>query len=61
MPTPSPEVIKMLADIQTEIRAGKSFLNTPESQAHNAASDRAIRIIELYKEGIGLLQVIRKG
>jgi len=43
--------------IITEITAGKVLMpKTEAEQAHNAACDRANRIVGMYRDGIGLFQ-----
>ena len=47
--------VKLLGYIQSEIRAGESLSSrTDAERAHNNACERAIRIIQNYRDGIGL-------
>jgi hypothetical protein len=53
----SEETKQALDGVCKEIVAGKILFNVnEETQAWNKASDRAIRIIEMYKKGEGLFQ-----
>ena len=49
---------EILSNIQTEISAGKVLIPRSDAEhAHNNASDRAISIVQNYKEDIGLFQM----
>jgi hypothetical protein len=53
-----PETREMLRGIQTEIGAGKCLIIHGEAEvAHNNACDRAIKIIQNYRDDIGLFQM----
>ena len=57
--TPSPEVIEILRNIETEIGAGKSFGIGRDHEIWNAAHDRALSIVAHYKQGLGLFQITK--
>jgi hypothetical protein len=48
----------ILKGIQTEIGAGKCLFILGEAErAHNNACDRAVAIVQNYRDGIGLFQI----
>jgi len=50
--------IKALDGLRTEIIAGKVLIpKDGEDLAYNHASDRAVRILDMYKKGEGLFQM----
>ena len=52
---------EILSNIQTEISAGKVLIPRSDAEhAHNNASDRAISIVQNYKEDIGLSRTTRR-
>jgi hypothetical protein len=47
--------VEILGYIQSEIRAGESLSSRTEvERAHNNACERAIKIIQSYRDGYGL-------
>lgn len=53
----SEETKQALTGVRKEIIAGKvMFVNTDAERTWNGASDRAIKIIDLYLKGEGLFQ-----
>ena len=57
MPEPTEDVRELLRAIQTEIGAGKCLSSGDRELVHNGACDRAIAIIQEYREGVGLFQL----
>ena len=56
--TPSKETVDALKGLRTEIVAGKVLCPKSEAdEAWNNCADRAVRILDGYKNGDGLFQV----
>ena len=47
---------KDIDGLLTELNAGKSLIGYGEAQAWNDATDRAIRLVKSYRDGMGLFQ-----
>ncbi len=57
---PNVETIELLRNITTEINCGKVMFPKSEAEmAHNNACQRAMDIIDNYKQGYGLFQMTR--
>lgn len=57
MTPPGKETIETLAAIEKEIIAGRAFADDRDSRIWNAAHDRALLIVQNYRNGKGLAQL----